>query len=182
MNLPDTSLHRYAFDHIDIRLRLGCPCQAKVGRREEFTILGLRALATPLGDDQHLQIEELTVVRIVAGGNENFDYQQPSVLRYTATAALKDPLTVPVIPIMQDMFEDVSAPTYGHGLKEIAAYCLAAIRDACGGEPRLCVNDDVWLVIQDTAHRWISTQNSRQQDANPTPPPISTSVSMPEKS
>ena len=73
---------------------------------EQLTELLLGALA-PAGENEHLQIEELSRRKIAAGLNHAVNHQELAAGIYSAAAGFEQLQTLVVRPIVDDVFHDV---------------------------------------------------------------------------
>src|SRR5712691_9923582 len=104
-------------------------------------------------------------MRRVAGGEHHLDDQQSGTRLHGPAAIPQDGQALVLIPVMNNVREDIRVATGGNALEEIASLD----RDSTGKTVRLnergCFPNDVRLIKQDTTGADVALENFDQQIA-----------------
>ncbi len=98
----------------------------EIGLLEECGKLGFRALAATQ-KHQHVEIDQLSRARGIVGRNHHLHQKHPPVRPKGALAIGQNTNSAFIIPIVNDVFENVDVRAGGDFLEEIAPDQLAAI-------------------------------------------------------
>ena len=104
-------------------------CQLEAGSLEQGPEFVLGSLLAA-GDQQHDQIEELAVVRLVAGRNDTLDDEQFARRQHCSVAVAQYCPALFVVPILHDVPQDVGIGSLGYGVEGLIF--VAAARHECG--------------------------------------------------
>jgi hypothetical protein len=101
-------LARGCFDHVQWRRGWDDPFELVAGLLQERAVLGLCALAS--AHHEHEKVKDLPWAWRVAGRESFFDDEQPAALDGRVAAAAQNRDAVLVVPVMEDVLEDVGVP------------------------------------------------------------------------
>ena len=112
----------------------------------------LRSLAS--ADDQHLNIEELAPIRVVAGRDDVVDDEYSPFLVHSGAAVLENLHALLIVPVVEDVFHDVGIAARRHSLEETSCFEPAALSDSpCG---------HVLILLRASDHRGLVEQHALQ--------------------
>ena len=155
-------------DHAERRVGRDHPLQPEARVPQEPPVLCLCALPPP-EQDQYVEVHRLRRARPVVRRNYHLDQQQraPPVERVVAVA--QQPRRPLVVPVVDDLLEQVQVRPFRHRRKEVAAHQLAALREPLVRDRLPGRRDDVGQIEEDSPRRRIGPQDRGQEDPVRTP-------------
>lgn len=84
---------------------------------------------SPLKKYQHVEVQSFTRIRLIGALQNHFDQQQSAVRFDRTPAVAEDPLSVLVIPVMDDVFHDIDIGAGGNRFEKIRFDDAAASGD-----------------------------------------------------
>ncbi len=110
----------HSFDDAERTLRCHDAHQLQSGLFEDSGKLLLRALSS--SNNEHLNVHELAPTRVVAGRDDVIHDQDPPFLIHGGAAVREDFHALLIIPVVENVFHDVSIATGRHGLEEASRF------------------------------------------------------------
>src|SRR5262249_27451780 len=108
---------------------------------EERSIFRLRSLAPP-GDDEHVEVQQLSERWRVACKNDGLDEQELRVRCHCPVAVAQDREASVIVEALDDMSKQIRVTAIRDRLEEAARHRLAASGESSGLDALLRVRDD----------------------------------------
>src|SRR5690348_2312995 len=153
-------------DETELRARRDDTRETEAGSGVQLSILLLRPLAAAV-HHQHLEIEELHRRRVIAWRDQRLNDQDLALWRHCLGAVAQNDKAVRVVPIMDDLAQQVDVASGQRRVEEVTAYAHAARGDARLFQRTRRAGDDVWLVKEHTTQPRMGLQYRSEQDAMP---------------
>ena len=129
-------------------MRGNYPRQSETGLGIEFRVLFFGSFAPAGGQREHHHVPELAVGRLIAGRHHPFDDQHSATVVHRLAAVAQDHRGPLVVPVVDDVLEEVDVAARGNACEEVAALYPATAAPCRGFKLRSGSVNDIRAVIE----------------------------------